>query len=111
MTDIIKITLGGAHNNKKTPLTIGEIIDLKVAVSLPTTGDDDEDSRRNHMRMVRALAAALKSKYPEMTVERLLSVRTTNQEYIAAANAVLELSGLVTKPKEPSSGEEKAGAI
>jgi hypothetical protein len=110
MTDIKTITLAGADYDIETPLTIGEIIDLKVAVSLPSTGDDDEDARRNHMRMVRAISAALKPKYPDMSVEKILSIRSTNEEYVTAGNAVLELSGLVPKAKDPTAGEAKAGA-
>lgn len=103
MSDPLKIVLAGKEYEVDAPLTIGEIIRLKVAVSLAETGDSDEDTRRAHMRLVRVLAVALGPKYPEMTEEHILTLRSSNVEYMTAANSILELSGLVTRV--PASGE------
>lgn len=105
MSEPLTIVLAGEKYEIARPLTLGQVIDLKVAVQLPNSGDADEDARRAQMRVVRVLAAALKPANPELTVDALLAMAISSDEFDAAGNAVLDMSGLVPKKRDGATGE------
>ena len=103
------ITLAGKEYPIPTPLTLGQIIDLKIAVVRPTSPDPQEEMRRSYQRSIDIIAAALGGKYPEITTVSLPAMPISDDELTRACNIVLDISGLIPK-KDAKSGEAQAGA-
>lgn len=92
------------------PLTLGQLEDHDVAVSLPDSTDPRENTRRSYVRVREVIASALADGYPEMTAEALKKLRVSRDELMGAYNAVLVHSGLVPKEKDKRPGEEEPPA-
>ncbi len=90
-------------------LTIGQQCDLNVGVMLPTTTDMKESVRLAFEFNLSVIAAALAVDHPEITKEKLYTMRVTPQERVAAVNAILEFAGLAPA-KESKPGEAIAAA-
>lgn len=109
MTDKITITLEDTPYEITAPLTLGQAIDLRVAVALPDLPDPQESARRGYQRSLDIIATALKAEHPEATVEWMLTRRITMDEIGTAVTAILEMAGLARK-KDDKPGEEQAPA-
>jgi hypothetical protein len=107
MSESVSIKLGD-KTYAVQPLTIGQIMDLRVAVALPPTGDSREDAKREMQRSIDVLVAALHLDYPDVTAESISAMRVPWAEFNTAVTGVLELSGLVHKA--PAPGEAQAAA-
>jgi hypothetical protein len=98
---------------KISQLTIGQQCDLQIGVVLPTSADPQENVQRAFQRNMAVIAAALSVDHPELTKEKLWSMRISPKERVAAVDAILEFAGLVKPPpaKEgTAAGEAPAAA-
>lgn len=106
--DSITFTLAGKDYAVTTPLTLGQAIDLRVAVALPDLPDPQENTRRSYMRSVQVIATALMAEHPEVTEETILNSRVTMEEIGDAVAKIFKISGL--ERKEQPKGEAPAPA-
>ena len=103
------ITLEGKPYPLATPLTLGQIIDLKIAVVRPTAPDPQDEMRRSYQRSLDILTTALSAAYPEITEASLRGMTVSDAELTAAVSTILDISGLVPK-KDAKVGEADAEA-
>lgn len=107
--DSREIVLAGNPYKITTPLTLGQLIDVNVGMSLPDVSDPAEQARVSFQRALNVLAAALAPEHPQLTVEALRTLRgATVKEFNAATQLVYELSGLLTKKPDADVGETTA---
>jgi hypothetical protein len=110
MTDIVTVTLAGEVFTI-SPLTLGQIIDLKIAVNRPTALDVQEEVRRAYLRSLDIVTAALKIGHPDVNPAWLMNSTTSLGELNSAVTTILDISGLAPKEKkEGETGEVKAAA-
>lgn len=121
MTDTLKITLAGKEYDlprlnlkqmralsvfgakaKMDALKDAEARERGEGKELPDIIANAYDSN------VEIVAAAMSRAYPEMTADALYELETTNEEMLAAANAVLIFAGIVAKPEDAPKGEAEA---
>lgn len=105
------VTLAGQKFDIVVPLTLGQIIDCRVATLIPTTGDIKEDFVATYHRSLDIIIAGLKVDNPAQTWTReaLMAMRITESELNEAQAIVLRESGLV-KAKGDGAGEAVAEA-
>lgn len=111
MSEILTVKLAGKSFEVK-PLTLAQLRELAIGVVEPDPADQQELVGRSFDRAVARIALALKTDHPDMTTEKLYAMSITRDELRAAADAVLQFSGLIPKPaaESPPSGEAGAGA-
>lgn len=105
--DSITITLEGKPYTV-SQLTLGQLRDLSIGITLPDTSDPQDVIRRSFDRAVAVISAALVGDHPEMTPEALYTMRISRAEMRAANEAVLRFSGLLPAADAPPG--EGAGA-
>jgi len=112
MTDKLKVTLAGKEWAATTPLTLGQLQDLRIAVVLEPAADAQEETKRDFKRSVDIICGALGQENPEFTPEKMLAMRITPKELNLAVSQILSASGLVTVEQtgEAGAGEAKAAA-
>jgi hypothetical protein len=103
----LTITLAGKPYTV-SQLTLGQLRDLSIGVTLPDTTEPQDVVRRSFDRAVAVISAALIGDHPDMTAEVLYTMRITRAEMRAANEAVLRFSGLLPAADAPSG--EAAGA-
>lgn len=109
--DSITITLG----DKTYPvpqLTLGQLRDLAIGVTLPDVTDPQEAVRRSFDRAVNVISTALREDHPDMTPEAIYKTRgITNAQMREANDAILRHSGLIAaKDETPSSGSAEGSS-
>jgi hypothetical protein len=107
-TDARPVQLAGQVYKITTPLMLGTLIDLRVAQVSPSTGDPQDDMRRNYERSIAIIACGLKDDHPEMDAAKLRAMRITDEELSLAWREILRISGL--EIRDPESGEAPAAA-
>jgi hypothetical protein len=110
MTDKLTVTLEGKEFQVTVPLTLGQIQDCRIAVVLPTGADPQDEVKREFKRSSDILLAALSPENPEITADKLLSMRISREEFTKAVNDVLDATGLVPKPVDGDGAQGEAVA-
>jgi hypothetical protein len=110
MVEAKEVKLGGATFAIPSPLMLGQLIDLNVAVRLPTSSDPQEETRRGFMRSCQIVLAGIKNASPDMTIEQMMMMQITGDELRDASSAVLQLSGLIPQQGTSKPGEAEAEA-
>lgn len=90
----ITITLAGKPYTV-SQLTLGQLRDLSVGVTLPDTPDPQEVVRRSFERAASIIVTALRDSNPDLTVDSLYKLPITRDEMRAANDAILKFSGLI----------------
>jgi hypothetical protein len=105
-----ELKLGGQTYTLTVPLTLGQLIEANVGMSLAVSTDPQEEVRRSYKRAVDVLVAALKPEHPDVTAESLMAIRgVTLADFNGAARAALEESGLIARADAQPEGEATAG--
>lgn len=108
MADTLTITL--ANNQYTLPrLTLGQLRDLSIGVVMPDSPDPQETVRRSFDRSVSIIVTALSVSTPDMTHDALYAMSISRQEMVAASDAILKFSGLITAVGDTETGEDQAG--
>lgn len=104
----ITITLGGANYELNSPLTLAQLRDIGIGCASEPSADSKVEFARLFDNAVYTISVALKGPYPEMTVEKILSLPMTGtHEMWDALTAVLDFSGLV--PVKKAAAEKPTG--
>lgn len=112
MSDHREIVLAGKKYKITVPLTLGQLIEANVGMSVPKSEKDDpvEDARRNFDRAVRVIVAALSQDHPEMDYNAVVKLRgATLREFNEAASLVFEETGLISKKNGGDGSNAGAG--
>lgn len=106
----ITITLGD-KTYTVPQLTLGQLRDLAIGVTLPDVSDPQEAVRRSFDRAVNVISTALREENPEMTPEAIYKTRgITNAQMREANDAILQHSGLIPAKVEPPAGSPSGEA-
>ncbi|MGB8600869.1 MAG: hypothetical protein WCD42_01600 [Rhizomicrobium sp.] len=115
MSDPVTISLGGASYDVGSPLTVQQLIDVRVIVFDQNPLKDKKDDGALTGKLMGAvlqhkidvIAAGLSADYPDKTADALLKTRLTEAEIQAAYAAIIHLSGLrlQDEDKDAPSGE------
>ena len=108
MTDKAIITLEGRGYEVVTPLKLGQLRALRVAVALPQVNDPQDDADRTFRRAVDIVAAALSAEHPDITADALMGMRVTDNELREAVTAALVMAGLRSAPADEGKAEAEA---
>lgn len=113
------ITLEEKEYYITTPLTLGDLADLRVAIM--DVPNPDEDPKIAAKRVARhpyeVISAGLISDYPDMTPEKIFTMRATIPEAEFAFDEICALAGVMSgrrarqlaeKKGDPPSGEAQA---
>lgn len=109
MSTTLKFKLGDREFEVR-PLTIGQLEDLDVAVTLEDSTDPQENTRRSFRRMRMAIAAAVEEDYPDVTEDVIKKMRVTRDELLGCYISILQFSGLKRRGKDAKPGEGEAPA-
>src|SRR5262245_45270444 len=104
----ITVTLAGKPYTV-SQLTLGQLRDLAIGVTLPDTPDPQDVVRRSFDRAVAVISTALVVDHTDMTPDALYKMRISRDEMRAANDAVLRFSGLLPAKEAPPG--EVAGAV
>jgi len=103
---IIEILLEGKPYKFTVPLTLGQLEDLQVGVSLAEDPDPQVEARRSQQRVRSVILAAAAPENPTLTDDSLKAMRLEDGELMAAFDTILSVTGM----KKPKPGEAPAGA-
>src|SRR5208282_6547135 len=103
------IILAGISYALTVPLTLQQLIDCNVGMELPAGESDGGTTARIYERQIRVLSAALRAEYPELTEEKLRTMRgITIAEFNAASRVIYEENELIPRAKDEAAGEAEA---
>jgi hypothetical protein len=106
MTEPLTITLAGVKYTIGQ-LTLGQLRDLSVGVTLPDAPDPQENVRRSFDRSVNVIATAVVAANPDLTLSKLYEMAITREEMRDATNEILKFAGLI--PATAAKGETTPG--
>jgi hypothetical protein len=106
MTESITITLEGKPYTIGQ-LNLGQLRDLSIGVTLPDSGDPQDNVRRTFDRSVGVIAVGVGAAHPTLTLAALYNMNITRNEMRDATNAILKFAGLL--PEAPPAGSAPPG--